>query len=318
MHRGCFVFCEEYTGLQSNEMQSQRVPPYWTWNLGDNSQPTSRQLDMQSRLPRSIGAARELGLEQRVRRPQEKTLLLQKRQRRQGTLPRQTREISCREMSLQELQCSQIEQSVVFAWRIWVTMRGGNLACWLVAVVSASNEAFFRDYLLANETWHVCGLRQLNCHNLQCLELHCPSPRRKKTIPEMEKSRNETEGFNKTERSMSPFPLSFLQLIFIIRQSSQNGKIDVIRPIIYIYNTLAFNFSPLRVFLMSVVKQYYGFKERMREKSKKRFLRGWENGGQSQRDKPTLNYSLKQICQKTQKEPLEERKLVLKDYPYQK
>ena len=31
---------------------------------------------------------------------------------------------------------------------------------------------------------------------------------------------------------MTPFPLSFLQLIFIIRQSSQNGKIDVIHPII--------------------------------------------------------------------------------------
>ena len=67
---------------------------------------------------------------------------------------------------------------------------------------------------------------------------------------------------------MTPFPLSFLQLIFINRQSSQNGRIDVIHPIIYIYNTLAFNFLPLRFFLMSVVKQYYGFKERMREKRK--------------------------------------------------
>ena len=178
MHRGCFVFCEEYKGLQSNEMQSRRVPPYWTRNLGDNSLPTSRQQDMQSRLPRSIGAARELGLERRVRRLQEKTMLSRKRQRRQGTLPRQTQEISCREMSLQKLQCSQIELSAVFAWRIWAAMKGANLACWLVAVVSASNEAFFRDWLLANETWHVCGLCQLNCHNLQCLELHCPSPRR--------------------------------------------------------------------------------------------------------------------------------------------
>ena len=115
MHRGCFVFCEEYTGLQSNEMQFQPVPPYWTRNLGDNSLPTSRQLDMQSRLPRSIGAARGLGLERRVRRPQEKTLLSRKRPRRRGTLQRQTQEISCREMSLQELQCSRIELLVVFA-----------------------------------------------------------------------------------------------------------------------------------------------------------------------------------------------------------
>ena len=75
---------------------------------------------------------------------------------------------------------------------------------------------------------------------------------------------------------MTPFPLSFLQLIFIIRQSSQNGKIDVIHPIIYIYNTLVFNFLPLRFLLTSVVKQYYGFKERMREKSKTCFVRGWE------------------------------------------
>lgn len=178
MHRGCFVFCEEYTGLQSNEMQFQPVPPYWTRNLGDNSLPTSRQLDMQSRLPRSIGAARGLGPERRVRRPQEKTLLSRKRPRRRGTLQRQTQEISCREMSLQELQCSRIELLVVFAWRIWAAMRSGNLACWLVAAVSASNEALFRDCLLANETWHVCGLCQLNCHNLQCLELHCPSPRK--------------------------------------------------------------------------------------------------------------------------------------------
>ena len=67
---------------------------------------------------------------------------------------------------------------------------------------------------------------------------------------------------------MTPFPLSFLQLIFIIRQSSPNAKVDVIHPIIYIYNTLAFNFLSLRFFLMSVVKQYYGFKERTREKRK--------------------------------------------------
>ena len=67
---------------------------------------------------------------------------------------------------------------------------------------------------------------------------------------------------------MTPFPLSFLQLIFIIRQSSPNAKADVIHPIIYIYNTLAFIFLSLRFFLMSVVKQYYGFKERTREKRK--------------------------------------------------
>ena len=60
---------------------------------------------------------------------------------------------------------------------------------------------------------------------------------------------------------MTPFPLSFLQLIFIIRQSSQNGKIDVIRPIIYIYNTLSCNVLLLGFFLMSVVKNYYGFKD---------------------------------------------------------
>lgn len=73
---------------------------------------------------------------------------------------------------------------------------------------------------------------------------------------------------------MTPFPLSFLQLIFINRQSSQNGRIDVIHPIIYIYNTLAFNFLPLRFFLMSVVKQYYGFKEK-KEKVFCERLRKW-------------------------------------------
>ena len=67
---------------------------------------------------------------------------------------------------------------------------------------------------------------------------------------------------------MTPFPLSFLQLSFINRQSSQNGRIDVIHPIIYIYNTLAFNFLPLRFFLMSVVKQYYGLADKGKEISR--------------------------------------------------
>ena len=69
---------------------------------------------------------------------------------------------------------------------------------------------------------------------------------------------------------------------------------------------------------MSVVKQYYGFKERMREKRKSVL---WEAEKMADKGKEISRLWIsdwKKICQRTQKEPLEERKLVLKDYPYQK